>query len=540
MFRQGRLPAALVVTGVLLAAACNDHPTATSPLAPSDGPSAVAATASSVKFRSALLPTNKLRIDAQGVNASLGITNSGTQTQTGLSIRAEIVQGSASRQAANLPVLCEPGGVTGVIPVGNCDMNVAVAASNSAPGAGTLGKGGAVLVLHLLQTVGGSETELDSKKVDVNLVVAPVISALTLSSSTLPIDGPSVTWTATLENPSNAIQNAGLDGTIVQGATRRSAGGLTITCKSSFGVLQPGTCTVSWTAIANNGSGGTGTLVPGPATLELQLFYRTSSGFVTLDTRTVAVTLVSSTPSIASLVMSTTSFKVGVSVGYTVQLQNYGFPQSGVLLRGEMIQGTVTKAAGGTFLNCAATLGDLPTGTCTMNFNTLAQAGNTGGTFEAGPARFVLHLYKVVNGSPSDFDTETVDVTILPPDPTILSVTPASTDVVFDDPVRISYSADIENLGPTRTGMSLQAWVRQGSASLAAGGGPVVCNGGPFGELPTGTCTASRTFGVGSESTGLGVVVTGPATLDIELKYNDGTTNTVLHTFSVPINYTGP
>ena len=174
-----------------------------------------------------------------------------------------------------------------------------------------------------------------------------------------------------------------------------------------------------------------------------------------------------------------------------------------------------------------------------MNFTTLAQGGNTGGTFEAGPARFVLHLYKVVNGSPSDFDSETVNVTLLPPDPTILSVTPASTDIVFDD-VATQYSAVVENLGPTRTGMGFQAWIRQGSASLAAGGGPIVCNGGPFGELPNGTCTVSRTFSVGPNSTGLGTVVSGPATLDIELKYFDGSVNTVIDTFSVPINYTGP
>ena len=543
MFRQGRLSTALAAGALLAVTACGDQRTTTSPIAPSDGPSAAAGPSTTVKIRSAALSTNKLRIDAQGVRAAIQIANSGTQAQSDLSIRAEIVQGLASKEAANQPVLCQPGGVTGVVPVGDCNTDIVVTASNSAPGPGTLTKGSATLVLHLLQTVGGAEIELNSRKVDVTLAVAPVISALTLSPTTLAIGGPSASWTATLQNPSSAIQNVGLDGTIVQGATRRSSGGLTIDCKSSLGLLPPGACTITSTAAANNASSGTGTLVPGAASFELQLFYRTSTGFVTLDTRTVPVTLVSSTPSIENLTMSATSFKVGVSVGYTVQLQNYGFPQSGVLLRGEMIQetgsGTVTKAAGETFVNCAAVLGDLPTGACTMNFNTSAQSGNTGGTFEAGPASFVLHLYKVVNGSPSDFDSETVSVTILPPDPRIVSVTPASTDVVFGA-AGTPYSAVIENPGPTRTGMSLQAWIRQGSAFLAAGGGPVSCDGGEFGEIPNGTCNASRSFFVGPNSTGLGTVVSGAATLDIELKYFDGSTNTVIDTFSVPINYTGP
>jgi hypothetical protein len=544
MFRTSRYPAGLVVAGALLAAvACNDQRTTTAPLAPSDA--RAASGAEYLKFRMVDLSATTLRIDGAAVSASVNLANRGNSPESGVSIRAEIVQGSASRQAASLPVQCAPADPAGVVPVGDCDMTIALTASNSAPGSGTLVKGGAVVVLHLLWTVAGVESELDTRNVDVNLTQGPMISAIALTSTTLAIEGPSFGWTATVLNPGKSLQNVALKATVVQGGVRRAAGAvLPLSCTSAIGVLPPGTCAAGASGQATNTSGGLGTLVPGPAVFELILYNTHNTGSTTLDIRTVAVTLESSAPKIFSLALSTTSLPIGTSVPYVVQLRNPGFPLSNVQLRSVIVQdlpaGTVTKAAGGTLANCGASLGDLPTGTCTMNFTTIAREG-AGGTFEPGPARFVLTLFQTVNGSPVDLDVKTIDVTLLPPNPTITSITPATTSIVLAAGSLTSYSAVFGNTGPDRTGMGVQVWIRQGSASLAAGGGQILCAGLAFSELPAGGCTMPTGHIVADPTnTGIGTVVLGPATLEVQLKYFDGTVSTVMDSFSLPITLVAP
>ena len=179
-------------------------------------------------------------------------------------------------------------------------------------------------------------------------------------------------------------------------------------------------------------------------------------------------------------------------------------------------------------------------GVGSMIFNATVQAGATGGTFEPGAARLVVQLYSTANGTQTDLDEKTYDVTLLPPDPTITSIIPASTDLVFADGALTTYSAEIENTGPNRTGMGFQAWIRQGSASLAAGGGPVRCSGGPLGEIPTGTCAATGNISSSPSNTGIGTLVLGAATLEVELKYNDGTVNAVIGKFTVPVTLVAP
>ncbi|MEO6527562.1 MAG: hypothetical protein ABIP93_13110 [Gemmatimonadaceae bacterium] len=547
MFRQSRYPAGLVIASALLAAvACSDRRTTTSPLSPSDGPSAIQGGAARVKFRMVQLSSNTLRIDGPAVSAAVGISNNAQTAQTGVSIRAEIVQGAASRQAANLPTQCAPGDAPGFLPLGNCDMTIALTTSNSAPGSGTLAPGAAVLVLHLLQTVNGVETELNLRSVDVNLVGTPVISALTLTSTTLAIDGPSVGWTATLQNPAKSLQDVALQGTIVQGTTRRAAGGLLVTCGSAFGLLPPGTCTITFSASASSTGSGNGALVPGAAVFELKMTQTVNGVATTLDTRTVAVTLVSITPTITSLVLASTSLVIGQSVGYTVQIQNPGFPLADVLIQGEMSQetgsGTVLKGAGGTYLTCAS-LGSLPTGTCTMQFTVIAQSNSVGGAFEPGPASFVLHLYKAngINVAPTELDVKTVEVTLVSANPTITSFTPASTNIVLDAGFT-PYTATIENPGATLSIISMQNWIRQGSARRAAGGTQVRCNGSTVGgELPAGTCnTLGDIVAFNGQSAGTGTLVLGSATLEVELKYYDGTTETIFETKTYPITLVSP
>jgi hypothetical protein len=268
--------------------------------------------------------------------------------------------------------------------------------------------------------------EVANKSLDVNLVATPSITLLTLASTTLAIGGPSTTYTATLQNPANSLQNVLLQGYVVQGAARQPAGGAQVTCGSSPGVMPPGTCTFSFSAAAANG-GGTGTLAPGPAVFELNLM----QGATTYDRKTVAVTLVSSVPRITSLLLSTTTLTIdGASADYTVEVQNPGFPKSNVILQGEIVEnttaGTVTRGAGGFSVDCGAGLGVLPTtgtGTCTMHL-TVTASNSTGGTgtLLPGTASFVLHLLGTGVNPPTEIDSRTVAVELVGDDPCALAL----------------------------------------------------------------------------------------------------------------------
>jgi hypothetical protein len=108
------------------------------------------------------------------------------------------------------------------------------------------------------------------------------------SSYTPVIDGASVPYTATLQNPGASLSNIFVMASVVQGATRRSAGGTLVNCGSGSGVLPTGTCTVPSTYTVSSTLSGTGTFVAGPATLELRI----QNGLTTvLYTMNVPVTL---------------------------------------------------------------------------------------------------------------------------------------------------------------------------------------------------------------------------------------------------------
>ena len=107
-------------------------------------------------------------------------------------------------------------------------MTVPVTASNAALGSGTLVPGAAVLVMHILETTIDGQNELANKSINVNLVATPSITSLTVSPTTIAIGGPSASWTATLQNPANSLQNVVLQGYMVQGATRQPAGGVAV------------------------------------------------------------------------------------------------------------------------------------------------------------------------------------------------------------------------------------------------------------------------------------------------------------------------
>jgi hypothetical protein len=541
MFRQGRYPAGLLIAGALLTAvACTDRRTTTSPLAPSDEPSAAQGGNARVKVSKLQLSSNTLRLEGPAVTATVSFANSGPAIQTNISYRADIVQGTSTREAAKGPTQCNPGDAPGFLPTGGCDMSIPISASNTTLGSGTLVPGAAVLVMRVLETTVSGQTELGNKSINVNLVATPGITSLTIAPTTIAIGGPRASWTATLQNPANTLQNVVLQGYLVQNAARQPTGGVVVSCGSATGVLPPGACTISFTAGATNGV-GTGTLVPGPAVFELHLMQTSGGTTTTLDTESVAVTLVSSAPTIASLVLESTSILIGGERNYTVQIQNPGFPMSGVFIQGLMLQttedGEVMKGAGGTNLTCGASSGDLPTGTCTIQFTVAASSDAVGGALQPGLARFELYLYKSngIDVAPTELDVETVEVTLVSASPTIASVIPASSYVVLGSGFT-PFSATIENPGASRSGVLTQNWISQVSARRAAGGIQVRCNGGTYGVLPTGTCATPGDIVAGlPNALGTGTLALGPATLELELKQWDGTTETILDTESIPI-----
>jgi hypothetical protein len=122
------------------------------------------------------------------------------------------------------------------------------------------------------------------------LVSGLSLSGLTPASTTFGVGASPTSYTATLVNSGPKYSNVVLQGWIDQGTTRRAAGGFTISCEGyPLGMIDTGTCPVGGSIVASNTTAGTGTLVAGSATLELQVI---SAGTV-LNTMFLPVTLTS-------------------------------------------------------------------------------------------------------------------------------------------------------------------------------------------------------------------------------------------------------
>ena len=541
---RARTTTLLLTAGLLTAAvACSESTGPTRILTP-EAASLAAGGNMRVKVKTFQLTTNTLRIDGPAVTGKASISNSGVAIPSGVSIQMMIVQGVASVEAANTPLVCAdaPGDVS-KLPSGNCDVAVSAAASNSSSGNGTLVPGSATLVLRVVQTINTTVTELASKNVAVNLAGTPSITSLTLVSTTLTIDGPGTSYTATIQNPANSLQNVLLQGEIVQGETRRAAGGTMVSCGGGIGVFPPGMCTITFGTGASNSNGGGGTLVAGPATFELQLTQAGGGVETRFDTETIAITLVSTdVPTFVDLTLGVTKIVIdGYSVDYTAELQNAGAPVSGLNLIGRLEQdqgaGTVVHGLSGRIIDCGAGPGVLPTTGSTSCFVQGAFAfapDPSAGALQLGPARVVFDLYTQVAGQPFVYGQQTVNVTLIPAGIRIESMTFASTDVPLEGGVL--GSATIYNPGAGNlTLVIVQGYIRQGSADKGASGREVTC-GPASGTLPEGECVQPIDMVASNSSGGTGTLLPGSATYVMELLHYDGVTTTVLDTKSIPIN----
>jgi hypothetical protein len=115
----------------------------------------------------------------------------------------------------------------------------------------------------------------------VTAAAAPVrsveIRKLSMGSKKLIFDGTPVSYTVTVRNPGPDLSEVFLQAMVLQGGAYRGAGGVNANCGAGDAVLPSGTCSIEWTAGADNGNPGDGTLVPGPAEFVLTL----SQGFTT-------------------------------------------------------------------------------------------------------------------------------------------------------------------------------------------------------------------------------------------------------------------
>lgn len=99
----------------------------------------------------------------------------------------------------------------------------------------------------------------------------PVFTDVQLASSTLTIGGGLVDVTATFNNPGATLSPVIMQMWITQGTTFKAANGGSVNCGGALGDLPTGGCTFGASAAAANGAAGSGTLVPGPAVLEVTL-----------------------------------------------------------------------------------------------------------------------------------------------------------------------------------------------------------------------------------------------------------------------------
>ena len=343
-------------------------------------------------------------------------------------------------------------------------------------------------------------------------------------ATTFEIGGATAVVTVSVTNAGkSALKDVSVLAAITQGAASRSAGSALVTCANGApGVLPKGaTCDAVLNVAASNAATGSGTLAPGDALLEATLVQGSGRRASVLDVRSTDISLTGEpepgAPSITNLALGGSTFLVnGPGQPYTITLENPGAARSTVVVQGEIVQGDVWRAAGGTNVACPSSpSGTLPTGTCTFEWSASASnlAGGSG-TFTAGAASLLVTLID----DHQILDSWTTPITITEPsDAYLANVSPAAW--TFDiGGGAVATSILIRNPTPaTFDFVSLHARIVQGSAFRQAGGGGQVNCGGGQGRLRPGDCQQRLSLTASNATGGDGTLAPGPAVLEIEL-----------------------
>jgi hypothetical protein len=340
---------------------------------------------------------------------------------------------------------------------------------------------------------------------------APItIVSLTGAEFEVAIDGPSVSYGATLKNPGPIRSNVALQGWITQGATRRAAGGQLATCGQAAGVMPIGNCTVAGPIVASSTTAGTGTFVPGGATFELQL----KEAGIVVGTKTIGVILVPNRPRISGVTLSADSvIGGGPGITYTTSLQSPGPTRSNVRLRVYLGQATTHTLVGDALVACGGALGDVPKGSCTIRGGIIAPDG------VIKPGGVGVEMQLVDNGTV--LETRTIGVKSV--SSTRLGVLRPSRDSIGLEGGSLPFTVTLENVGVIHSGMRIKSEISQANGSSPTtdarrdlGLFLVDCGSGS-GVLPVGTCTVSSTFRASNSDPGVGQLTLGPAFLTVSL-----------------------
>jgi hypothetical protein len=196
-----------------------------------------------------------------------------------MTLTSVIKQGTAQRQAGSIS---DFSGNHLVVPNGASVGTGQITASNSGAGSGTLAPGAATFAVSLTQ--GAIELAAASIPITLNLP-SPTIGSVSPIGDLL-IGGTGVLCTATLANPGASLSNVSVQFFLEQKGTKRAAGTIAGFGGAS-GVLPTGSSSGSTSVAASNASAGSGMLVAGAATLDVQLIV---NGTVK-DTKLVKVSL---------------------------------------------------------------------------------------------------------------------------------------------------------------------------------------------------------------------------------------------------------
>lgn len=330
----------------------------------------------------------------------------------------------------------------------------------------------------------------------------PALSAMSLSSTTLMIDGPSVGYTATVDDP---LTGWSVRGDIFQGSTQISVGSTSVPCGA-----PPTSCTVSSTIRVIS------PLVPGTATFRLQLLNKFGA---VAGAKSVTVSLVPRPAFDGSNLSSLHILLDGPAIPYTATIHNGGPPLSGVSLESWLIQdGVATRStgrrrAGVGPIQCGSGSGILPTGTCTIPATLVASNSGVGtGLLIPGLTQVEMDLTQsgvelAIRAVSIHIDSAATVVTGsgLSLSSNLSSTTP--TDVTLEGPT-VPYAITLQNTGSARSGISIRTSVTQKGASRDAGSTLVSCGSG-LGVVPSGACTFSFEISASNASAGSGLLLAG-------------------------------
>ncbi len=301
------------------------------------------------------------------------------------------------------------------------------------------------------------------------------VDRIELAAPSAAIGGPALEYSAVVTNwTGSGLADVAVQAWIEQGEARRQAGwaavGEPCAPPGAPGLLLTGTCTFGASLAADNEATGSGTLVPGYATLVVELV------------------------------------QGGATVLHTVSVEI-------LLVRSHAISGRISGATA-VSLSVEAAVGGASWGLYTGGADTYTVSGLPPGLYTVTPSR------EGYGFSPA---SRQVDLASL--DATAVDFSAARSGAVFTldrlelesatatiDGPRVGYTAILTNWTAAPLSAVIQNWIEQGSARRAA-------NGATFTERP-GTTAEWYAFGPSNTGYGTGTLVPGSAELVVEVTPN--------------------